>query len=195
MADSPSTAKKGGLLTRAKKNVGGKVATSSLGKKALPSEAKALLKALRKIIEKEGGKKKADEIEKNILKLLVKMKVHVDDKSVDVEAFLQADRPLRSAFEIIYDCFDYYNDMENERTKKSLQDRFGKVEKLLREAESILIGILRSHLQQKSLDCIASIFAYLATANFFMKVWQTPGLYEDLFQLVNAMNKYTQFHF
>jgi len=186
-------AKKGGLLLRAKKNVGGKLAMQS--KKVLPQEVKSLLKGLRKIVEIESGKKKADEVEKNIMKLLVKMVIHVENKSINLDEFLKADRPLRAAFEIIYDCFDYYNDMESERTKKTLRVQFEKMEKLLKEAEQILHDILKKHLQPKSLDRLHSVFDHIATANFFCKVWETPDLYEDLFQLVNAMNKYTQFHF
>jgi hypothetical protein len=193
---NPQTPKttKSSLITRAKKNVGGKMATS-FGKKALPKEARSLLKSFKIIVEKEGGKKKAEEIDRNIMKLLVKMKIHVDNKSIDLDDFIKADKPIRQAFEIIYDCFDYYQETTDDRAKRILNEKFAKAEALLREAEVIVCDILRPHLQQKSLDRLHAVFNTLGSATFLKRVWEIPNLYDELFQLVNAMNKYTQFHF
>jgi len=159
-------------------------------------EAKALLKALRKIIEVvEGDSKKAEEIERNILKLLVKAKIHADNKAITLKDFLKADQPLRQSFEILNDCFDYYEDDKNERIQKLLLEKFFKVERLLREVEKITSNMLKPHLQPKSLNRLKVVFDYLASTAFLTKVWNTPNIYDDLFQLVNAMNRYTQFHY
>jgi len=192
-----TSAKKGNMLFRAKKNMGGKVAASGLGKKALPLEAKALLKALRKIVEVVEGdnSKKAEEIERNILKLLVKAKIHADNKAITLKDFLKADQPLRQSFEILNDCFDYYEEDKNERIQKLLLEKFFKVERLLREVEKITSNMLKPHLQPKSLNRLKVVFDYLASTTFLTKVWNTPNIYDDLFQLVNAMNRYTQFHY
>jgi len=188
--------KKGGLMLRTKKNITGKVVATGFGKKALPVEAKGLLKALHKIIEVvEGDNKKAEEIERNILKLLAKAKINADNKAIAVKDFLKADQPLRQSFEILNECFDHYEDAKTERVQKVLMEKFFKVERLLREVEKITSNILKPHLQPKSLNRIKVVFDYLASTDFLMKVWNTPNIYDDLFQLVNAMNRYTQFHY
>jgi len=196
MSEEEDQAKKGGLFLRTKKNITGKVVATGFGKKALPVEAKELLKALHKIIAVvEGDNKKAEEIERNILKLLAKAKIHADNKTITIQDFLKADQPLRQSFEILNECFDFYEDAKTERIQKALMEHFFKVERLLREVEKITSSILKPHLQPKSLNRIKVIFDYVASTQFLMKVWSTPNIYDDLFQLVNAMNRYTQFHY
>jgi hypothetical protein len=60
-------------LFRAKKNISGKLATSSAGKKAIRKNANeetvALIESVHTIIERTYGKKQADEIEKGIIKV------------------------------------------------------------------------------------------------------------------------------
>eukprot|EP01100_Stratorugosa_tubuloviscum_P009954 TRINITY_DN420_c1_g1_i1.p1 TRINITY_DN420_c1_g1~~TRINITY_DN420_c1_g1_i1.p1 ORF type:complete len:204 (+),score=93.83 TRINITY_DN420_c1_g1_i1:87-698(+) len=189
--------KKSNFITRTKKKVASGVATSSLGKRALPVEARALLKALKKIINKvEGGegRKLGTEIENIILKILVKAKIHADNHQINISTFAHADRPLRQAFEILNDCFDYYGEEKSVRTAKSLSQKFSRVEALLREVETVCIGMLSPLLKQKSVNDLRRVFNLLADKNFLEKAWATPDLYDELFQLVNAMNLYTQFH-
>jgi hypothetical protein len=79
--------KRDSVMTRMKKRVAGNAATSPLGKKVVKSiineETSALLNALKRIIKKVSGQKKADEIEKNIIKIAIKSFMLVENKKIN----------------------------------------------------------------------------------------------------------------
>jgi len=54
--------------------------SSTMGKKIIPPEVRALLKSLNHIVTRVEGAKKAKEIENNIIKLIVKAKICIDEK-------------------------------------------------------------------------------------------------------------------
>jgi len=184
--------RKGSLILRAKKNVASKVVSSKLGRKAMPTEARALLKALRKIIEKVESGKKAEDVERNMLKIIVKAKILIENKNLSLVDFLKADVPLRQAFDIFAELFDYYG--EGLRIQR-LQNKFQRAASLLREVQVISAAMLKPHLQPKSLARLDLVFDFLADPSLYNKIWTNQDLYLELFLLVNSMSKYTQFHY
>eukprot|EP01103_Thecamoeba_quadrilineata_P020339 TRINITY_DN8673_c0_g1_i1.p1 TRINITY_DN8673_c0_g1~~TRINITY_DN8673_c0_g1_i1.p1 ORF type:complete len:235 (+),score=47.16 TRINITY_DN8673_c0_g1_i1:23-727(+) len=178
-------------LIRFKVGVAGKVGNSKLGKKALPPEVRALLKSFRTIVTKVCSSNKAKDIETLILKFIIKAKVHVDNKTITVEHLLQADKPLREAFETFAELFDFYGDAQVNR----LVPKFKRVADLIRQVEKITVDIFSPHLRPKNLERLKSLFNFIADVDFYIQVWSHPDVYLELFLLVNSMNKYTQFHF
>jgi len=174
-----------------KKNIAGHVMTSSIGKKIIPPQARGLLKGLRNIIAKVINPKKAEEVEKGIIKLVVKAKICIDDKKVTEEEFLQADAPLRKAFNIVVDLYDYFGEPLSEKSKMSFQVAAGH----MKEVGTILTNLMKPHVQPKNLQRLIDIFDVLGSVDFFIKVWGSPEIGKEMEDLVDAMNKYTQFNF
>jgi len=189
--ESMLSPEKGGMGTRMKKNIAGKFMTSSLGQKIIPSQARGLLKALRRILAKVYGEKKAKEVIRGIIKLIVKAKIIVDEKKVTEEDFLQADAPLRKAFNVIVDLYDYYGDPVNAKTKLA----FETASKHLQEVGGILSNLMKPYLQPKNLQRLKDVFDVLSAVDFYVKAWENPDTNKDLDDLIDAMNKYTQFNF
>jgi len=165
--------------------------TSSLGKKIIPPQARGLLKGLRNIIAKVYNAKRAEEIEKGIIKLVVKAKICIDEKKVTEEEFLQADAPLRKSFNIVVDLYDYFGEPLSDKTKMSFQVAAGH----LKEVGNILANLMKPHVQPKNLARLIDIFDVLGSVDFFTKAWATPEINKEMEDLVDAMNKYTQFNF
>jgi len=189
--DDDDSPEKGGLGTRMKKNLAGKVMASSLGKKIIPQQARGLLKGLNNIVTKVYGAKRATEIEKSIIKLIVKAKICIDDKKVTEDDFLQADAPLRKAFNVIVDLYDFYGDPVNDRMKAS----FTTAANHLKEVGNIISALMKPHVQPKNLQRLKDVFDVLGNVDFFIATWQNPDTGKEMEDLVDAMNKYTQFNF
>jgi len=187
------------LKDRTKKNVGGKLATSALGKKALqsqtPDEIKNLIKALRVIVEKESkSEKRAKIIEQNLYKIGVKCYFLIDSNTLSFNDFLEADRPLRNGLELLSKCHDHakYSRKLNEPL---LKERLNEVEKCLREASDVLKKLLSPHIKPQNVQRIDDSMNSIGTADFLEKILLDPDLAEEVQELVNASEHYTQFHF
>lgn len=187
--------KKQGLGARAKKRMAGDLATSGLGKKVMKTvlneESISLLNAMKRIVTKADGKKKAEELEKSIIKLMVKGYLLVDGGKIEPESFLQADKPLRAAFELMARCYK-----GRSRAKREvLVDALGRVEKMLSEGERIITELLQPHLSPKNMFRLAATFGYLGSLRFLEKTFTDDELDEELEKLVDAMEYYTQFQY
>jgi len=199
-SDPPTTvaqkAKKQGVMKRAKKVAASKTATSVLGKKVMKAivneETTALLNALKHIVKAESGSsKKADELEKNILKIAVKSFLLIEDKILTADDFLIADKPLREAFELMVKVFNGRGRVREDKIKEALV----KVETLLKKAEEVITNLLAPHLTAKNMLRISSAFGCIASVEFLMTVFKNDMLEEDLDKLIDAMEYYTQFHY
>lgn len=189
------SSKKQGIGARAKKKMAGDFATSGLGKKVMKTvlneESMSLLTSMKRIVSKADGKKKAEELEKNIIKLMVKGYLLVDGGKIDGDSFLQADKPLRAAFELLARCYKNRTRAKHE----VLVEALGRVEKMLSEGERIITELLQPHLSPKNMFRLASTFGYLGSLKFLEKAFSDDELDEELEKLVDAMEYYTQFHF
>jgi len=188
--------RKEGFVDRAKNRVVTKTATSPLGKKVMKAivneETTSLLTALKNIVRADSNNpKRAEELEKNIIKIAVKSYLLIEKGTLDPDEFLKADKPLRSAFELLCRCFNGRHRVQS----NVLYDALVRIETSLREAEEILTNLLSPHLRTKNLFLINSSFGVLADAKFLSRVFSDEKYDEELEKLVDAMEYYTQFHY
>jgi len=161
-------------------------------KAIINEETTSLLNALKNIVRVESNNpRKAEDLEKNIIKIAVKSYLLIEKNKIDSDEFLKADRPLRSAFELLCRCFNGRNRVQAEVLYEALL----KIEGHLREAEEILTNLLAPHLTPKNLFRISFSFGLLADAKFLNRVFTDATFDEELEKLVDAMEYYTQFHF
>ncbi|EGG21978.1 hypothetical protein DFA_01864 [Cavenderia fasciculata] len=180
------------VLFRAKKNISGKIAASGVGKsglkKLIPEEGRDLISSVKKIIKRVSNEEKANEIEKNIIKILVKVFFQIDNKTIEIQEFAKVDKALREAFNQLDRAFRFYG------VKKGtdLLPIFDKSAAALKEAENEAVTLFSPYLRPHNLQKLKSTFAFLGSADFFIKVWDDMEIEDDLFLLISALNKYTQ---
>jgi len=187
------------IAFRMKKNLGTKVATSKLGKKAIrsqaPEEVTNLIWALKHIVERNSkSSKKANEVEENIYKLGVKSFFLIDGGMITFEDLLTADKPLRAALELLAKCHDHAK-FSRVPNQKLLMEKFEEVEKKIREGGDILAKLLSPHLKSKNMKMIQELVDYIGNAERLFQIFQDSALDEDLQELISASEHYTQFHF
>lgn len=127
---------KSSIVTKAKRNIGTKIAGSSAGKlavkTAVPEELRLLLFALKRMVAASISQKKAEEIEDNIMKLIVKCAILESSKLITIDSLLQADEPLREAFDVLLVMRDSGERMRPEVLSKKIQtvsDHLSQVER------------------------------------------------------------------
>jgi hypothetical protein len=186
------------LAFKIKKNVGGKAATSALGKKAIraqaPEEVRNLVSSLKKIVEKESDSKKASEIEENIFKIGVKAFFLIDGKKIKWEDLLEADKPLRHALELLIKCHDHAKFSRNP-SEKILKEKLGEAHKYFAEAATILTKILSPLMKEKNVARIKATTDYVGDTDRLFKIYMDNTLNDPLQDLISAAEHYTQFHF
>ncbi|KAL6071169.1 hypothetical protein QOT17_006408 [Balamuthia mandrillaris] len=190
------------LRQRTTKNVVGKVATSTMGKRAvkarIPPEVTNLVAAMKHIIEKESGSaKKGADIERDILKIGVKCYFALSAGNITVAQILPADQPLRKALNIFCRCQEHVSVMDLDPSKvdmKKLHMRLEEVQMLARQAASVLKTCLRQYMQPKNLARIDEVVAYCANPKVLTKILLDPSLAAEVWELTNAASHYSQFH-
>jgi len=188
--------KKQGVMKRVQKRAASKTATSVLGKKVMKAivneETTTLLNALKRIVKSESGSaKKAEDLEKNIIKIAVKAFLLIENKVLTADDFLVADKPLREAFELMVKVFNGRGRVKDDKISSALS----KVEELLKKAEEVITNLLAPHLTAKNMLRISSTFGCIANASFLNAVFRNDSLEGDLDKLIDAMEYYTQFHY
>eukprot|EP01119_Soliformovum_irregulare_P006897 TRINITY_DN19302_c0_g1_i1.p1 TRINITY_DN19302_c0_g1~~TRINITY_DN19302_c0_g1_i1.p1 ORF type:complete len:316 (-),score=102.50 TRINITY_DN19302_c0_g1_i1:171-1118(-) len=187
------------LALKFKMNAASKAASSSLGKKAIksqaPEELRNLVICLRRIVERESkSTKKADEMEALIFKLGIKCYFLIDGGKMKLEELLTADKPLRGALELLAKCHDHAKFSRNPNPKLLLE-KFEVVSTNLREGCAILCRLLEPHTKPKNIKAINDALEYLANPERLLFIFTDAPLEEDLQELIYASEHYTQFHF
>jgi len=195
-ASSGKASKKQSLGQRAKKKAASKTATSALGKKVMKAivneETTTLLNALKKIVRSESGSpKKAEDLEKNIIKIAVKAFLLIENKVVTADDFLVADKPLREAFELMVKVFNGRGRVKDDKITEALK----RVESHLKKAEEVITNLLAPHLTARNMLRVSAAFGCVANEKFLNTVFRDPELEGDLDKLMDAMEYYTQFHY
>jgi len=182
---------KQGTAMAAKKKMGGAVGKKVMSK-MVNEETTTLINALKALVTVESGSKaKADEMEKNIIKIAVKAYLLVDNKDLKGEQFLVADKPLRDAFNLLVKVFNGRGRAKKERVVEALQ----RVEADLKKAEKVITDLLQPYLSAKNMARLASIFSTVANLKFLETVFYNDSVESELEKLVDAMDYYTQFHY
>eukprot|EP01132_Coremiostelium_polycephalum_P006829 gene6829-8470_t len=180
------------IMFRAKKNLSGKIASSGVGKsglkKLIPEEGRELITSVKKIIRRVSNDEKANEIEKNIIKILVKVFFQIENKTIQIPDLAKVDKALRDAFNHLDRAFRYYG----VRKASDLIAIFEKASAALKQAETETIVLFTPYLSPVNIQKVKSTFAFLGSVDFFSKVWDDMEIEDDLFLLISALNKYTQ---
>jgi hypothetical protein len=187
------------LAFKAKKNVVGKAASTSVGKKAIrgaaPDEVKELINSVKKIVERStGSPKKAQEIEHNLFKIGIKAYFVVDEGKIKIDELLAADKPLRAGLELLAKCHDHAKFSRNPNPKL-LREKFGEVQRLLGEAGQILSKLLEPHVKPKHVVLIKETLDFLGDPDRLLAIFTDDTLDDPLQELISAAEHYTQFHF
>jgi len=187
------------LSYKAKKNMAGKVANSSMGKKLIrdnaPEEVKEMVASIKKMVERESkNPKKGVEIEDNIYKFGVKVYFLVDSGKLQADDLLKADQPVRDAFEVFIKCHDHikYSPTVNEELVK---EKLKTISQKTEQATDILTKILAPLLKPKNVQMVNDTISYLSDADRLLRIFKDPTLQEEVSDIANAANHYTQFHF
>jgi len=136
-------------------------------------------------------RKKANEIENNIVKIAIKAYILFDNKYLKGGQFLVADKPVREAFNLLVKIFNGRQRSKKERVLEALQ----KVEGLLKTTEKVITELLAPHIGGTNMMRLASIFATVANAKFLETVFYNESVSDELEKLIDAMDYYTQFHY
>jgi len=177
---------------KAKKNIAGKAATSKLGKgilkKVMDDESNNLMRALKMTIELQTDRKKAKEIQNNIIKLFLKAHFQIEKKVLTPEQFAEADRPLRKTFRRIIKITDSYETLQKDEAQ--LKQNFQRIEGYLKEIESIVFNLLNPYLTEKNRKRLSETVSFLGRSEFLSKVWSDPRSKDPLDKMVAAMSHY-----
>jgi len=184
------------LGMKTKKAAASKTANSAVGKKVMKAivndETTTLINALKALVTVESGSsKKADELEKNIIKIAVKAYILVDNKDIKGEQFLIADKPLRDAFNLLVKVFNGRGRAKKERVVEALV----RVEADLKKAEKVITELLQPYISAQNMFRLTSIFSTVANLKFLETVFYNDSVESELEKLVDAMDYYTQFHY
>jgi hypothetical protein len=179
------------LLFRAKKNISGKMATSSIVKqKVLNEDTRALLGALVSIVRAVVDEKTACEVERQVIKIVLKGYFQLENGTISIEKDIKpVDQLLRQAFNQVDKLFGYYQ----VRTTAQLAAGFTKAAAGLRAVSAAIIKIMEPHVRPDNIAKMLSVLNLLSDESFLVRIWENPGVEQDLLALVSAMNKYTMF--
>jgi len=156
-------------------------------------ETTTLLNAMKVIVKAQSGgsAKAADDLEKNIIAIAVKAFLLIEDKKVTADDFLQADKPLREAFELMIKVFNGRGRAQNDKITAALL----KVEEHLKKSEEIITNLLAPYLSSKNMLKISETFSLLSNDAFLNEVFRNQGIENEMEKLIDAMEYYTQFHY
>jgi len=180
------------IMFRAKKNISGKIASSGVGKsglkKLIPEEGRELIVSVKKIIKRVANEEKANEMEKNIIKILIKVFFYIDSKAIQIQDLVKLDKHLRDAFNHLDRAFRYYGVKKAADLVMILE----KASDSFKQAEGETILLLTPYFRPENIQKIRNTFGFLGSLEFFNKVWDDHEIEDDLFLLISALNKYTQ---
>jgi len=177
------------ILFRAKKNLSGKMASSSLVKnQAMNEETKQLLAALATVVEKVTDAKTAAHVEKQLIKMMLKGYFQFERGSFTMEDFRPIDAVIRRAFNQMDKLFAHYQ----VKPASQLTEGFTKTSGMLQEASVAVLTLLGRYVRRENIAMMREALAVVTNAEFLFKVWDCAAVEDDLLSLVSAMNKYTQ---
>eukprot|EP01121_Diplochlamys_sp_Union-15-3_P005538 TRINITY_DN15880_c0_g1_i1.p1 TRINITY_DN15880_c0_g1~~TRINITY_DN15880_c0_g1_i1.p1 ORF type:complete len:237 (+),score=44.52 TRINITY_DN15880_c0_g1_i1:103-711(+) len=152
-----------------KKALASKASTSTIGKALLTKfasdETLTLLKAVKTIIAKEAGPKKAHAVKKDIIKIAVKVILLYEDKYVTEESF----NSLQYSFRRICSAIKqgYSTDTMDKR-------RIERINKLIVQFDTGLKSILKPHISENTVKRITTVTSYLGSIDFITKAVKYP---------------------
>lgn len=183
------------LSYRAQKALGSKFAGSKAGAATLTSvdeDINRLTKALKKLVESDSGKDKAEYVHRGISKLIVKAAIEWNRETVTVKDLRTIDTPLRAAFNQFDKLFQVYK----RRRGADMRAEFVTACDQLSLAVVKVREMLRPFLKAKNMMLLQDIGEYLCNPDWWIGIWDNPDkdghIENNLYELVHAMARYTQ---
>jgi len=154
-------------MYKAQKGLAEKAATSSLGKNILkeflPDDTWFIMEALKTMITNTTSEKKAKEIEKNVIKLAVKVAYLYKGKHLTGDDMMAATRdPLLKMWQLFIEACD--------EKKRKLPE----FTKSVREAHAALDTLFKPHIAPKSLAKMKDVADYLADEKTMQQLLTDP---------------------
>jgi len=157
-------------------------------KSLINEDTTALLAALKRVVKAEStSTKKADDLEKNILRITLKSYLLLESGNINAEDFLEADKALREAFELLVRIYNGRERVKPEKITAALK----KVEAYFKQTEQLLEQVLSHHLTAKNMLRVNAIFSNIGDVKFLEAILIDPTLRADLDKLVACMESYT----
>jgi len=157
-------------------------------KSLINEDTTALLAALKRVVKAEStSTKKADDLEKNILRITLKSYLLLESGNINAEDFLEADKALREAFELLVRIYNGRERVKPEKITAALK----KVEAYFKQTEQLLEQVLSHHLTAKNMLRVNVIFSTIGDVKFLEAILNDPTLRADLDKLVACMESYT----
>jgi len=145
------TKKKQGKFVRVKKSVGGKIATSSIGKKIIREmigkDGVKLLSIIKKIITELHNKETAKETENDVIRIGVKVILLHRNETITTEDLNKIKPRLQRLWHI---CQDYANIINFDYNPKSIQD-------CANNFFTILMNVLNGQISEKNMAKIQQL--------------------------------------
>jgi len=185
-----------GIMMKAKKNIAGKAATSSLGKtvmnKVIDAETKKLMACIRNLVTAESGSSAlADKLERNAIKIVIKSYFLWENKSIPLEEFQKVEVPLKQALKILLTVYDNIAKVKDPALKAQvLDEKFTIVAVLLDNCKELLIKLLSPHVKPQSVGRINEIFQQIARRDFLFRAYTDESLKPDVDYCVDFIRAY-----
>eukprot|EP01099_Mayorella_cantabrigiensis_P004956 TRINITY_DN3820_c0_g1_i1.p1 TRINITY_DN3820_c0_g1~~TRINITY_DN3820_c0_g1_i1.p1 ORF type:complete len:247 (-),score=61.05 TRINITY_DN3820_c0_g1_i1:336-1013(-) len=176
---SPSVPGKQSLLLRAKKNIAGKAANSGVGralfKKFADEETVHLLAIFRAMVTRYSDEKTGKAMQKNVVKIFVKVLILYEDKILTEENFQEIYGLFRKMCALLKNSF--LNLKANNQTGSELDEATNqRIVARLKEMHSSLHVLLSPRLTSSSLTRMNEIFALMATEKFIKFIFADQDL-------------------
>jgi hypothetical protein len=179
---SQGAKKKQSRLMRLKKNLGGKVATSHAGKAMIRDfvgpDIEAVLETIKKVIELVDGKKKATEVENNIIKISVKVILLWENKEISVQELIKPRELGRELWSLGLDMLEI-----------SFAYDFAKLSSSIDKVGQEVHKILSPYITEKNLKLFDDTVKYLRSEPLVSKLYTSDECEEHRKILHEALRK------
>jgi len=137
-----------------KKNISGKAATSGAGKGLIKEElgksGVRVLEIVKEIISVHDGKKKATEVEDNMIRFAVKILLLLKNKDITTQELMKCVPHLRAVWSNAIDACEMSFAYDPVAIKKNMEELAASFEKLVQQ-----------HVQDKTIEMMKETLAYL----------------------------------
>jgi len=171
------------LSTKAKTNLGGKVAATNVGKnmisKMMTEDTSIIIENLKIFAAKESGDKFAEELYTKVLKLSTKISILCSDGALKPEDFwIPAAKSVRIVFSKLIDSYELSFAFDPEGLACDI-----------REVEVVLEKIFSPLLSTKNVQTMKGLFDYFASEEILQKFYTEEKYKENATLIVKTLRK------
>jgi len=184
---SPDRRKRVSVMQKAKKNIAGKVVSSSLGRDALKSvldeEMRDNFALFKELLVSEFGEEKAEVLEKDIVKLIVKAHFAYENRSLESEHQQALQSLTRKCCYLLTGAYG----MQLEDKKKQVLERAANV---ITDAQGVVEKAMKPALTPKNFARIATVFTSIGSTTFLINAYTLEKNKTIVCGLHDAMQKF-----